>query len=98
MHEVKEYTLSSLGKLKQLLTKKKDRLEQAITRLEETGIGDTMSYSVGELSMYDNHPGDLGDVMFERSKDIALRDNEHILSDHDQSSSCQNRRRFLRAL
>lgn len=29
----------------------------------------------GELSNYDNHPGDLGTELFERSKDIAL--NEH---------------------
>lgn len=31
--------------------------------------------SVGELSNYDNHPGDMGTEMFERGKDIAL--NEH---------------------
>lgn len=52
-----------------------------ISRLEDTGIGNTMSDSVGELSMYDNHPADLGDVIFERSKDVALRDNEHIILD-----------------
>lgn len=64
----------------------RDRLEgekaglvREIARLEETGIGDTMSDSVGELSAYDNHPGDLGDVLFERGKDIALRDNAHVL-------------------
>ncbi|RDW17145.1 hypothetical protein CWR48_14565 [Oceanobacillus arenosus] len=31
--------------------------------------------SVGELSNYDNHPGDLGTELFERGKDVAL--NEH---------------------
>lgn len=31
--------------------------------------------SVGELSNYDNHPGDMGTEMFERGKDLAL--NEH---------------------
>src|SRR5690625_5188712 len=31
--------------------------------------------SLGELSNYDNHPGDLGTELFERGKDIAL--NEH---------------------
>lgn len=61
------------------LMEEKEHLTQTISRLEETGIGDTMSDSVGELSMYDNHPADLGDVVFERSKDVALRDNEHIL-------------------
>ncbi|BBB92347.1 MAG TPA: TraR/DksA C4-type zinc finger protein [Methylomusa anaerophila] len=68
-----------LQRFKNALIKEKDRLTQVISRLEETGIGDTMSDSVGELSMYDNHPADLGDVVFERSKDVALRDNEHIL-------------------
>ncbi len=32
--------------------------------------------SVGELSSYDNHPGDEGTELYEREKDIAL--NEHI--------------------
>lgn len=31
--------------------------------------------SVGELSNYDNHPGDMGTELYEREKDIAL--NEH---------------------
>jgi YteA family regulatory protein len=57
----------------------KKRLLDEISRLEETGIGDTMSDSVGELSVYDNHPADLGDELFERSKDTALRDNAHVL-------------------
>lgn len=57
----------------------KERLLQTISRLEETGLGDTMSDSLGELSMYDNHPGDVGDAVFERGKDVALRDNAHVL-------------------
>ncbi|MRG85627.1 yteA family sporulation protein [Salinibacillus xinjiangensis] len=32
--------------------------------------------SVGELSSYDNHPGDEGSELYEREKDIAL--NEHV--------------------
>ncbi|MDR3564875.1 MAG: TraR/DksA C4-type zinc finger protein [Negativicutes bacterium] len=57
----------------------KARLMKEISRLEQTGLGDTMSYSLGELSAYDNHPADLGDELFERSKDVALRDNAHVL-------------------
>jgi YteA family regulatory protein len=64
---------------KQRLEAEKKRIAGMVKRIEETGIGDTMSYSVGELSAYDNHPADLGDVMFERSKDVALRDNENVL-------------------
>jgi YteA family regulatory protein len=64
---------------RQQLQAAKGRLTAEISRIEETGIGDTMSYSVGELSVYDNHPADIGDELFERSKDVALRDNAHIL-------------------
>lgn len=68
-----------LEHFKDKLQDAKARFVHEISRLEETGIGDTMSYSVGELSVYDNHPGDLGDELFERSKDVALRDNAHVL-------------------
>lgn len=61
------------------LKSEKERLVSEISRLEESGIGDTMSDSVGELSVYDNHPADIGDELFERSKDVALRDNAHLL-------------------
>jgi len=30
--------------------------------------------SINELSMYDNHPADIGTETFERSKDIGLKD------------------------
>jgi len=33
--------------------------------------------SVGELSSYDNHPGDEGTELFEREKDIALAEHYH---------------------
>ncbi len=36
---------------------------------------ETAQESIGELSNYDNHPGDTGSELFERSKDLAL--NEH---------------------
>ena len=61
------------------LERQKDRLVHEISRLEETGIGDTITGSMSELSRYDNHPADLGTETFERGKDIALRDNAHVL-------------------
>lgn len=63
---------------KKLMDEKKQLLE-TVSRIEETGLSETMSESVSELSMYDNHPADIADQVFERSKDLALRDNEHIL-------------------
>lgn len=43
-------------------------------KLIQTGLGKPLGDSVAELSSYDNHPGDLGSEVFERSKDLALRD------------------------
>lgn len=39
------------------------------------GLMTSQTDAVGELSSYDNHPGDMGTELFERGKDIAL--NEH---------------------
>jgi len=39
------------------------------------GLESAYMDSVGELSSYDNHPGDMGTELYERGKDIAL--NEH---------------------
>jgi YteA family regulatory protein len=38
------------------------------------GLNDSFRDQLGELSMYDNHPADIGDELFDRSKDLALRD------------------------
>lgn len=68
------------------LLKNKNRLSKEISNLERTGLGDTMADSVGELSVYDNHPADIGDELFERSKDVALRDNAHVLLEQAESA------------
>lgn len=41
----------------------------------EGGLGQSQQDSLQELSSYDNHPADLGSEIFERSKDLALREN-----------------------
>lgn len=71
------------AKTRKLLTErldaeKQDLLKQ-IASLEETGLNGSLSYSIGELSVCDNHPADIGDELFERSKDLALKDNAQIL-------------------
>lgn len=38
----------------------------------ETDVRNSERDAVGELSSYDNHPGDLGTELFERQKDMAL--------------------------
>lgn len=68
-----------LQHFKHELERQKDSLTLEISRLEQTGIGDTLAGATSELSRYDNHPADLGSETFERGKDIALRDNAHVL-------------------
>lgn len=65
--------------LKQKLEEEKKLLIEQITHLEKSGLDMALGESTGELSVYDNHPADIGDEVFERSKDIALRDNAHII-------------------
>lgn len=39
---------------------------------KETEITNAAQEEVGELSMYDNHPADMGTELYEREKDLAL--------------------------
>lgn len=64
-----------IGKLRE----EKDRLIKQIGRIEQTGLASALGESLSELSTYDNHPADIGDELFERSKDLALRDNAHVM-------------------
>ncbi len=59
---------------KQLLTERAS-LEQMTDRSGNFGLASSFRDSTGDLSVNDNHPGDLGTEMYERGKDIAL--NEH---------------------
>ncbi|WP_255726746.1 TraR/DksA C4-type zinc finger protein [Sporosarcina sp. ACRSM] len=52
----------------ELLSMKKQLLKTE----KETDIKESAQDGVGELSMYDNHPGDMGTELFEREKDLAL--------------------------
>jgi YteA family regulatory protein len=61
-----------------LYAEKQDLIKQ-IASLDETGLNGSLSYSIGELSVNDNHPADIGDELFERSKDLALKDNAQVL-------------------
>lgn len=48
-------------------------LRNQLTKTEkETDIKESSQEEVGELSMYDNHPADMGTELFEREKDLAL--------------------------
>lgn len=68
-----------LLQLRQKLRQERSNLITQIRNLEENGLDKAMSQSLGELSMYDNHPADVGQELFERSKDIGLQDNARIM-------------------
>lgn len=38
------------------------------------GLGEAQGATIAELSLYDNHPGDVGSETFERGKDMSLRE------------------------
>lgn len=47
-------------------------LRQRVANLDAT-LRRAQADALGELAVYDNHPADIGDELFERSKDWALR-------------------------
>ncbi|WP_342536096.1 TraR/DksA C4-type zinc finger protein [Sporosarcina sp. FSL K6-3508] len=57
----------------QTLEKELHAMEERLTQTEkETEMVQSAQDSVGELSMYDNHPADMGTELYEREKDLAL--------------------------
>ena len=69
-----------LDYLKGNLLTEKERLENELDHSNELGLAHSLSETTAELSVYDNHPADLGSETFEREKDRALVSNQqHIL-------------------
>mgnify|MGYP002349698394 CR=1 FL=1 len=64
--------------LREGLETEKEQLQQTIESIDE-GLSQRLTASVGELSSYDQHTADLGAETFERSKDVALRENSRRL-------------------
>lgn len=75
-------TLSQLNQLRRSLQDRKKELKQQIAHSDNDGLQHSMRDSIGELSLYDNHPGDLGTELYERGKDVALNERaEHQLEE-----------------
>ena len=62
--------------LRQRLMEEKSEIEARIVRNDHDQMSESLRDSLGDLSMNDNHPGDLGTEMFDRSKDRALLERE----------------------
>ncbi|MCY0876940.1 MAG: molecular chaperone DnaK [Firmicutes bacterium] len=64
--------------LRQALREEAQEIEGRLAHSGDYGLDVPMNDSVGELSGYDQHPADLGSEMFERAKDIALREHDQL--------------------
>jgi DnaK suppressor protein len=70
-------------------------LRARLERTRQFGLGDSMRDQLGELSLADNHPADVGDELFERSKDLALRDSIMIrLQEVDRALAAMDQGRY----
>ncbi|HEY4552182.1 MAG TPA: TraR/DksA C4-type zinc finger protein [Bacillaceae bacterium] len=65
-------TKQQLSHLKQELLLQREQLDRQVSQEVEGLQEDSQRDNVGELSMYDNHPADMGTELFEREKDFAL--------------------------
>lgn len=67
-----------MERLKRRLLQEKSEIEARVSENGHFGLTSSYRDSTGELSGIDNHPGDAGTEMFERSKDISLLEKEAL--------------------
>jgi YteA family regulatory protein len=60
------------------LEEERAREQEMLGRVQAELEGDSQQETISELSVYDNHPADIGTETFERSKDIGLRDRGQV--------------------
>ncbi len=65
-----------LNYFKHRLLKEKANLKRTLRNSHYFNFDDSLTNSLGELSAYDNHPGELASETFEREKDLALLKNQ----------------------
>jgi len=62
----------------QALYRLRNDIRQRLGRTGQYGLDDSMQDELGELSLYDNHPADVATELYERGKDVALRDMDKL--------------------
>ncbi|MGI6553250.1 MAG: TraR/DksA C4-type zinc finger protein [Bacillota bacterium] len=67
-----------LRQFKQKLLSRREEMEKLLDGRQKGVFEESLRESTGELSLYDNHPGDLGGETFERGKDLALKENTRM--------------------
>lgn len=63
---------AQIEKLRAELERERTELANRLQGNDKFGMDEPMGVELGELSLVDNHPGDIGSEMFERGKDLAL--------------------------
>ncbi|WP_264841426.1 TraR/DksA C4-type zinc finger protein [Caldinitratiruptor microaerophilus] len=77
------------------LLEEKKRYAEQVERLNDAGLGQSMVEAYEEMSLYDNHPADAGTEMFEREKDLGLRQNaQRMLMAIDHALARMGRGRY----
>ncbi|BBH21196.1 hypothetical protein Back11_25410 [Paenibacillus baekrokdamisoli] len=71
-------TAKQLRSLRSKLEAERTTTEQRLTNSEHYGLANSLKEETGELSLIDNHPGDVATEMYEREKDIALHEQEEF--------------------
>lgn len=65
---------NSLTNYYQRLIDTKNQIQKQLETNDKFGLYDAFNDSIGELSSYDNHPADIATEVFERGKDLALKE------------------------
>jgi YteA family regulatory protein len=71
----------SAEQIRQLRSQLEEEMSDIRHRLDENdayGLYNSLEESTSELSHYDNHPADIGSEVFERAKDLSLRDADSL--------------------
>lgn len=83
-------TKTELSNLKNALLEQRENLQRHFASSMEDGApAESLKDSTGELSSYDNHPGDAGTETFERSRDLAV--DETLADEFDQINAALER-------
>jgi len=71
-------TNDQISQLRTRLEDERNEIRQRLYENDSYQTAESLYDSTSELSWRDNHPADLGSEMFERSKDLALREGDSI--------------------
>lgn len=70
--------MADWSRQRQWLVNYHNEVTERLNWTDDYSLRDMMADELSELSMYDNHPGDIGTELFERGKDVGLRDMDKL--------------------